>query len=468
MTDLINRILLLLFFVCYFYQFLYLAVSLLPPRKRKTVSLAAEDPVPDVPPMRVAVLIAARNEEAVIGALLDSVRAQDYPAEYLSVFVGADSCTDGTAAAARAHGAVVYERNTVTDPASAGKCGKGYVLHFLIDTLHREYGKDAFDAYLILDADNLLEPDFLSRITKTCRQGYGAVTCYRNSKNYGDNWVSAGYALWFLREARYLNGARAALGSGCAVSGTGFLVTQHTLDVCGDGSWNWFLLTEDIEFTVLCTVKGIRIGYCPDAVLYDEQPTRFSQSWTQRLRWSRGYLQVFRVYGRSLIRGIFRRCKAGTEEERRENLRTRFSCYDMTMNILPAAVLSAAGLVNNLTAGILSFLHDDGGIGGVLLSAAGTFGGFLGTLFFLGAVTALTERKRIRASGGEIVLSVFTFPFFMATYLPICIASLFYDPGWKPIVHEKCMTAEELAAKKPVPRTESSPLGTTGVGRFHP
>lgn len=440
MTDLINRILLLLFFVCYFYQFVYLGVSLLPERKRKPPLKKG------MPELRIAVLVAARNEEAVIGALLDSVRAQDYPAGCLSVFVGADSCTDGTAAAARAHGAVVYERNAVTDPANGGKCGKGYVLRFLIDTLHREYGRDAFDAFLILDADNLLEPDFVSRIAQTCQQGYGAVTCYRNSKNYGDNWVSAGYALWFLREARYLNGARMRIGSGCAVSGTGFLVTQHTLDVCGNGSWNWFLLTEDIEFTAVCTVKGIRIGYCPDAVLYDEQPTRFSQSWTQRLRWSRGYLQVFRVYGRSLIRGIFRR---------RENLRIRFSCYDMTMNILPAAILSAAGLINNLTACILSLLHGDGGLPEVLLSAGRTFGGFLGTLFLLGAVTAFTERKRIRVPKKTLLASVLTFPFFMATYLPICIVSLFRDPGWQPIVHEKCMTVEDLGGKRAAPHSVS-------------
>ena len=53
---------------------------------------------------RYAIVIAARNEEAVIGRLLESIRLQDYPSELLTVFVVADNCTDGTAQAARSGG----------------------------------------------------------------------------------------------------------------------------------------------------------------------------------------------------------------------------------------------------------------------------------------------------------------------------------------------------------------------------
>ena len=65
--------------------------------------------------------------------------------------------------------------------------------------------------------------------------GYQIVTSYRNSKNYGDNWISAGYALWFLRESRYLNHARFLLGTSCAVSGTGFLFSRRVLEVTMQG-----------------------------------------------------------------------------------------------------------------------------------------------------------------------------------------------------------------------------------------
>ena len=80
---------------------------------------------------RYAVVIAARNEEAVIGNLLSSIEKQDYPHEKMTVFVVADNCTDKTAAAARAHGAICYER---TDPE---RRTKGYALRYLFEQIGR-------------------------------------------------------------------------------------------------------------------------------------------------------------------------------------------------------------------------------------------------------------------------------------------------------------------------------------------
>ena len=263
-VETINAIIMALFFLCYSYQFVYLAIGLFA-KPKKTESPATCH--------RIAVLIAARNEEAVIGQLLDSVRAQNYPAELLDAYVVADNCTDATAVIARAHGAEVFARQ------DSRHVGKGYALQFLLDHIRE---RRHYDAYLVLDADNILDPNFVREITAVHDQGYGVVTCYRNSKNYGDNWISAGYALWFLREARYLNGARMAAGSSCAVSGTGFLFSDEVLRRCG--GWHFFLLTEDIEFTIDNVVRGGKIGYARNAVLYDEQPTLFRQSWRQRMR----------------------------------------------------------------------------------------------------------------------------------------------------------------------------------------
>lgn len=98
--EIFNRAVMLLFLLCYSYQFFYLAASLLKKTKRAPETGA-------VP--RLAILIAARNESCVIGSLLDSIAEQSYPAELLDVFVCADNCTDDTAAVARAHGAVLYD-----------------------------------------------------------------------------------------------------------------------------------------------------------------------------------------------------------------------------------------------------------------------------------------------------------------------------------------------------------------------
>ena len=223
----VNALISALFFICYAYQFLYIPLVLA--KKQR--------PLPCPPsPHRYAVLIAARNESAVIGGLLDSLRQQTYDPALLTVFVAADNCTDDTAAIARRHGAVVYERFNHVN------VGKGYALDFLTQHIKADY-PDGFDGYFVFDADNILAPDYIEKMNAVFSNGYEIVTSYRNSKNYADNWISAGYGLWFLRESRYLNGARMRLGSSAAVGGTGFLFSQRILDKTG--GWRFYLLTED-------------------------------------------------------------------------------------------------------------------------------------------------------------------------------------------------------------------------------
>lgn len=397
-----------LFFICYFYQFVYMAVSLF------------HKEIPHKPEIlhRIAVLIAARNEQAVIGNLLDSLHAQNYPEQYFDIYVGADNCTDDTAAIAKAHGAIVFERSNLY------QIGKGYVLNHLLKRIAQSGKK--YDAYLVLDADNVLESDFVREINRTFSDGYDIVTSYRNSKNYGDNWISAGYALWALREARYLNAARMAVGASGAVSGTGFLFSDRILQKCG--GWNFYLLTEDIEFTVDNIVRGEKIGYAAKAVLYDEQPTRFTQSWHQRLRWSKGYLQVFKKYGRRLFCGIFH---------------GSFSCYDMMMTIMPAAVLTLSSIIVNFSAAICRLITADplDALGCFLLQTAN---GLYVMLLVLGIVTTVSEWHNIHCHTWKKILYTFTFPLFMLTYIPICIAALFSKVNWTPIRHEQSLTLEQI------------------------
>ncbi len=412
-VETFNFVVMLLFFLCYAYQFFYIPVALF--GRPRPLGRAEEK--------RYAALIAARNEQAVIGPLLDSLRRQDYPAELLDLYVVADNCTDATAALARAHGAQVYERF------DRSRVGKGYALDFLLRCIERDRGADCYDGYFVFDADNLLAPDFVRRMNETFCGGYEIVTSYRNSKNYGDNWISAGYALWFLRDSRYLNHARMLLGSSCVVAGTGFLFSRQVLRRCG--GWRFFLLTEDTEFTIDNVLRGVRIGYCPRAVLYDEQPRDFRQSWRQRRRWCRGYLQVFHRYGGSLLRGIFSRdC---------------LSCYDMTMSIMPAAVLTGLSAAVNLTAAGLNFLAGRD-LSSLVLSLLQLGGNLYITLFFVGALTTLTEWRQIRCPAGKKLLYTFTFPVFMFTYVPICIASLFSPVQWQPIRHDRSLSLEELTA----------------------
>lgn len=398
----INLIAGLLFFALYFYQFIYLLVPY----------IKKEEPHKPVKMHRYAVLISARNEENVISTLVDSIHRQSYPQELIDVYVIADNCTDKTAEMAQNAGAIVFVRNDMDN------VGKGYALDYALHRIFKEKGEDFYDGFMVFDADNILDTDYIKSMNQTFSDGHRIITSYRNSTNYGTNWISAGYALWYIRESKFLNYSRMLLHTGCAISGTGFLVHKDVIKRIG--GWKFFLLTEDIEFSIANAMAGEKIAYCKDAILYDEQPVTFKQSWTQRLRWARGFLQVFGKYGTKLIKSIF--TKKST------------TCYDMAMTILPMIFMTLFIFVVNAF-GLIAGAYN----GEDWQSLAWTLfqwvrNGYI-MLFAIGALTAIAENKRIHTSGWKKFLYLFTFPIFLFTYLPISIVAIFKNVTWEPTEH---------------------------------
>ena len=407
----ISRIVGILFFICYFYQLLYIPVALIDRKKERKAA----------PLRRYAVLISARNEEAVIAQLLDSIRRQDYPADYIIPFVVADNCTDHTAQIARDAGAVVYERFDKVH------VGKGYALNFLLQQIRDTWDDDYFDGYFVFDADNLLRFDYISRMNETFSSERQIVTSYRNSKNFGDNWLSAGYGLWFIRDSAFLNAPRSRLGISAVVAGTGFLFSREVM--LRNNGWPFHSLSEDTEFTVYSVLHGERVSYCGEAELFDEQPTRFSQSWNQRLRWIRGNIQVFCRYGAGLMAGL-------TKEN-------ALSCLDLLLSIPPAIVLTVCSVAAGLSAAVLEVLSG-GSLLPILTAALSSFLVPYVLLFLAGAITTVTQWSHIHAAPWKRILYTFTFPLFILSYIPITIAALFGRVEWKPIEHKASISIQQL------------------------
>ena len=406
-----------LFALCFLYQVVFFFVGLfrgevkLPPAKKLH---------------RYAFFIAAHNEEAVIANLVRSIKDQDYPSDLIDIFVVADACTDDTAGAAREAGAIVYERNDLA------RKGKSWVMDYGFDRILTEYpGK--YEAFFIFDADNLLSRDYVRIMNDAFDQGYLALTSYRNSKNFGSSWISSGYATWFLREARYLNNARMICGTSCAVSGSGYLVSAKIVE--GMHGWDFHTLTEDIQFSTFCAIHGVRIGYAP-AEFYDEQPVTLAASVKQRMRWTKGFYQVFFTYARQLVHSIaaFR----------------RFAAYDLLMTIAPGMLLTLISLLANgtfLVVGSLShgFLATDAELEMCLGSLVLTLASLYGTFFVMGLLTTLTERRHIHCpQRWRIVANLFTFPLFMFTYVPLTVAALFLKVDWVPTPHDVSVTLDQV------------------------
>ena len=242
---------------------------------------------------RFMAIIPAHNEEAVVGNLIESLKNQEYDKNLYDIYVIADNCTDRTARIAREAGAIVYERYDEI------KKTKGYALDWF---LQQKIKEDApYDAICIFDADNIVDKNFLKAMNKKLCQGEEVVQGYRDIKNPTDNWITAGSALFYWTMHRMYHLARYNIGLSPLLNGTGFMVK---FDVVKPNGWETQTLTEDIEFSLKQIIQGRKLGWATDAIVYDEQPTSFKQSWSQRSRWTVGHMQCLKTYTGQLYKAV--------------------------------------------------------------------------------------------------------------------------------------------------------------------
>lgn len=240
-----------------------------------------------VPQTHFAVLIAARNEENVISAVVESLMHQNYPRELYDIIVIPNNCTDDTAGVARRAGAMIL-------PCLGEVRNKGDVLHQAFQQLMGKY-----DAYCIFDADNIVDADFLARMNDAVVGGAQAAKCRQVASNPYDSWVAGCYDLYIENFNLLYNRARAVLGLSARLVGTGFMVTDQLMYRLG--GWNTTSITEDTEFAAQCALNGVRIHYVPEAITYDEQPNSFRVSLRQRRRWSAGVQSTANAYVHRLL-----------------------------------------------------------------------------------------------------------------------------------------------------------------------
>jgi cellulose synthase/poly-beta-1,6-N-acetylglucosamine synthase-like glycosyltransferase len=247
------------------------------------------------PEKSFALIVAAHNEEVVIGKMLESLKTLDYPKELYDIFVIADNCTDNTASIARKHDVNVYERF------DKKKRGKGYALEWMFDKIFKMDKK--YDAVGIFDADNLVSENFLNEMNAKMVKGYKVVQGYLDSKNPHDSWITESYSISFWSSNRLFQLARANVGLSNQIGGTGFVVDTGILKELG---WGATCLTEDLEFTCKLVLNGYKVGWAHNAVVYDEKPLTLKQSWHQRKRWMQGFSDVASRFFIKLLKKAFK------------------------------------------------------------------------------------------------------------------------------------------------------------------
>lgn len=243
---------------------------------------------------RFAVVIPAHNEEKVIRSMVESLNKQQYPKELFDIFVICDNCTDNTEYEANKTGARVLVRQNNAEK------GKGYALEWAfarIFALNEQY-----DAICVFDADNVVSGSYLSEINKMLNNGHEVIQGYIDSKNPFDSWISLSYSIAFWLSNRLFQQTRFNLGLSCGLCGTGFCIRTSVLKEIG---WGATCLTEDLEFTMKLILNNKKVSFCKKAVVYDEKPLTFMQSWKQRKRWMQGHTDCAKRYLPKLLKKSF-------------------------------------------------------------------------------------------------------------------------------------------------------------------
>lgn len=390
--------------------------------------------------LRYGIIISARNEEKVIGKLLESIRKCDYPQENIDIFVIAHNCTDNTAEVCRNSGSHVFEYNNPEERTL------GYAYRHLFNKIKEKDAIKNYDGFLILNADNTLSENYLSKMNDAFLANHQqkVVTSFRNSKNFGENTISFLYGLFFMMMCRYYCRGRTVCNCSSRVSGTGYLMPAKTVE---DG-WEYVSLTEDWEFSADQITQNKKIVYCDEAVFFDEQPTTVKIMLRQRLRWAKGHMDVFFTRFKKLVKSIFRKKNKDGEKK------NTFSAYNMAVEIMPLGVISVTLFVIQLFLIALAPIFGYNAAT-VWLKYAIYFGIAVGTGYvitlFSGILLFILEHKRIKNVKFFTALCAFIFwPFFLLLDVFLDLTSLFIKKlEWKPIPHSY-NAVEETVNKEPL------------------
>lgn len=357
---------------------------------------------------KFSAVICARNEEKVIGNLVKSLKAQNYGLE-TDVIVVADNCTDSTALVARQNGARVFERN------EPDKQTKGYALSWLFDRLFADSTFDS-DAVAFFDADNVVESDFVSKMNSRLNNGERIIQGYRDTKNPESNWISGSYAVYFMIIMRFCNTARYNLGMSAFLGGTGFVINSEILRASG---WHTEEISEDIEYSIYRIAEGEKITFAREARFYDEQPTSFSQSWHQRVRWGTGMWNTFKKCVPVYIKNL--KCLDGL----------------IFLSSVPNVFLGAAAGVFSFLATVFAGKYAPHFTVGALASAILS----IAVIILFALFTVKIENKDIKRNKKGIL----GFPVFLVTFMAASVWGIIHPvKRWVPVEHKDKSNIEEI------------------------
>ena len=225
--------------------------------------------------LRFLIIIPAYQEDAVILATARAALAQLYPQELYTVTIVSDHQQAAT-------DSMLSDLPLTLQRPQFENSSKARALQYAV---HHTAGQ--YDYVVVLDADNIISPDFLSQLSEVCMQGYTAIQCHRTAKNSSgqvamlDSLSEEINNTIFRRGHNRVGLSAALIGSGMCFSHDWF--KQHTdrLQTAG----------EDRELEKMLLTEGVHIHYAENIHVMDEKVANSSSFQQQRLRWMSAQLQ---------------------------------------------------------------------------------------------------------------------------------------------------------------------------------
>lgn len=363
---------------------------------------------------RISLVIPARNESKVIGDLFDSIGKQTYDKQFFDINVIVKEEDDPTVEMAKALGANVF---VVKDQTCKGAALDGY-----FKALSKEQF-DAYDAFVIVDADAVLAPDYVAELNNALENDYQIFLTRKFIKNYlGDKksrtLFSNCSALNYPMLDDLGNNYRTKHGIPLMMCGQGMMLRREVIDALG--GWPYRTLTEDYELKMDCILKGFTSMYYPYAIIYTEEVLHHRDSYSRRLRWVTGFSQCDRLYKQQ----IKTKAKARGGFYNAGEVEYLFGLYPVILFIVTTILTMCGG------AGLAIYYATHGSDlwkQSLVVLTAMPFG-IMYVLCFLYCLLAMLAYHDVfkPLSAGEKIATVLVAPFFMLEYFPIFIQSRVY------------------------------------------
>lgn len=219
---------------------------------------------------KIAVFVPSYKGDRVIMDSVNSLLNQDYPSEFYDIIVISDRMEEETNLA-------IYDLPVRLYEIAPDNSSKAYALNYAVDML----GSEKFDIAVVIDADNVVESNFLTSINDAYYSGSEAIQTHRTAKNLDTDIaildaLSEGINNSIFRLGHVNLGLSSALiGSGMAFDYKWFRENVKKLKTAG----------EDKELESLLLKDRIYIDYLNNVFVFDEKTKKADAFSRQRRRW---------------------------------------------------------------------------------------------------------------------------------------------------------------------------------------